>query len=162
MYYSIAELCPRTDIDMGRHGFYINLHPKWRNLVAASKLTQKEVNYVINNQGNAWLDACGYGRLYADFENEGVAVVTSRLYESRHCLRVSWGEWGPEHITVPGNGCGLDLDTMCGNPFGMQGKALLPHNIDSWSQKQLFLIIFTWIAETMVVKCYDKIWKGEL
>jgi hypothetical protein len=25
-------------------------------------------------------------------------------------IRVEWGEWGPEHISVPGNACALDID----------------------------------------------------
>lgn len=153
MYYDIIGLCPRTDLRLGAHGFSIHLHPKWKGLVAASKLTHEDVTGAIKSHGNLWLDACGYGRRYGDEK--------LRAYEARTSVRVSWGEWGPEHITVPGNACGLDLtlDSL-GNPLG--GPSLDPHNIDNWSQVQLLLVVFTFFAESLVILAHDKIRSGEV
>ena len=56
------------------------------------------------------------------------------LYEPNIALRISWGEWGLEHITVPGDACGLDIEH---HTFGntLDGPVLQPHNIDTWNQK---------------------------
>jgi len=139
--YHIAGLCPRTDIDMGRCGFAVKLYPAWKEAVAAYRLMgtneplgQKHVNHVIEVMGKAWLDGCNFRGHYDP---------------PRHFLRVSWGEWGPEHITVPGNACGLDLDDGIGKPRG--GKILQPHNVDSIQQAHLLLVVFTYFADTLVM-----------
>ncbi len=75
-------------------------------------------------------------------------------YKPNMALRVNWGEWGPEHITVPGNACGLDIDNRFGTP--KDGRILQPHNIDTWGQKQLFLITFCWFAETLTLNWESK------
>lgn len=138
MYYSIVGLSPRTDIDIGRHGFCIYLHDKFKWLVSIGNIDQSCVNHVIEQLGIEWLNACGY-----------------QNYKPRD-IRVSWGEWGPEHITVPGNACGLDIDHCAlGNPLG--GPALYPHNIDSWSQKQLLLIVFCYLVESLTINGWVKI-----
>jgi hypothetical protein len=144
--YHIRSLSPRTDISMGCHGFQIDLHPEFRDFVertnvGGSKIEQGNIDRVIELSGNRWLDACGYSKIH-----EG-----RRLYEARSSLRVAWGEWGPEHIHVPGNACGLDIER---DPLGCifpGGVSLLPHNIDVWHQKQLLLIVFTDLAETILL-----------
>lgn len=156
MYYDIVGLCPRTDINIGCHGFKINFHPKWKDLVLASGLDQTKINHAVNMLGNQWLDACGYDRMFEAYEGE-----RRRIYEARSFIRVSWGTWGPEHITVPGNACGLNIETRpLGNPLG--GPCLYPHNVDCWAQVQLLLITFTWIAESMTIQSWEKIGKGEV
>jgi hypothetical protein len=156
MYYDIIGLCPRTDIDTGQHGFHINLHPKWCGLVEASGIGQYQADHAIKEMGDSWLDACGYGQ---PFEHDG---KVGRLYEARSSIRVSWGEWGPEHITVPGSACGLDIERRgIGNPF-RGGASLLPHNIDHWGQVQLLLIVFTFFAESLVIQSWEKINSGEV
>ena len=55
---------------------------------------------------------------------------------------------GPEHITVPGNACGLDVDQGLGAP--RDGKVLQPHNIDSSNQVILLLTVFTTIADLII------------
>lgn len=81
----------------------------------------------------------------------GVAILNTLMKAYR--LRVTWGKWGAEHIIVPGNACGLDVNTAgCFNL--LKGMTLLPHNIDSWTQKQLLLIVFTEIAECVLMNNY--------
>lgn len=127
--YLIRQLCPRTDIKLGNHGFAIELLPMFREHVARSGIDQGKVNCLIEHSGGEWLKACGYSNRYRPRE-----------------IRVDWGEWGPEHISVPGNACGLDIDR---SPFGVfcPGAAMLTdHNIDCWAQKQLLLLTFTELA----------------
>lgn len=125
--YLIRNLCPRTDLDMGNHAFTIELSKEWPEYVKKSELTQEKINYLIAQRGNAWLDACGYDRMWQMEEDS----PKKRLHEARSSIRVSWGEYGAEHITVPGNACGLDLDSHAFGCFLRGGKMLLPHNIDS-------------------------------
>jgi hypothetical protein len=159
VYYSIAGLAPRTDIDMGRHGFQINLHPRFKDLVKASNLGPEQIHNCLMNLGNQWLDDCGYGRRYERGEEPGDGL--DRVYEARSSIRVSWGEWGPEHISVPGNACGLDIaHRALGSWLG--GPSLLPHNIDSWSQVQLLLIIFTYLVDSMTICAWEEISKGRV
>jgi hypothetical protein len=144
--YHIRSLSPRTDIDIGAHGFQIDLHPSFKDYVARSEIGENNIQWLIKNSGDRWLDACGYYSLTEDGDGK-----VCRLYKAMSCLRISWGEWGPEHIDVPGSACGLDIKR---NSFGCifeDGVSLLPHNIDSWSQKQLLLIIFTEIAESILL-----------
>lgn len=139
--YLIRGLEPRTDIRLGCHGFSIELSPQWREMISKCDLTQETVNAKIISCGNEWLDSCGYsGRFEGD-----------RLYAARTSIRIDWGEWGPEHITVPGNACGLDIDRSAFGTF-IEGAAMLqPHNIDCWAQKQLLLIVFCSFAEDVVL-----------
>lgn len=138
LLYHIAGLCPRTDIDMGRCGFAIKLYPAWKEAWATYRFndskcfTQDHANRAVAGMGKAWLEGCGY---------------KDDLW--RNSIRVSWGEWGPEHICVPGNACGLDLDDIFGKPMG--GKLLLPHNVDSIAQAHLLLVVFTFFADTLVL-----------
>ena len=156
MYYDLVGLCPRTDIDMGRHEFIVKLYPEWKELVAASEIDADKAAMVVKNMGRAWLDACGYSQIF-DIDNCGLAADPKRppgpnarpLY-GVESIRLSWGEWGIEHLDVPGNACGLDIDRGFGCPRG--GRVLLPHNIDSVNQKLLLLVVFTWFAEAMTLE----------
>lgn len=156
--YLIRGLCPRTDISVGRHAFHIELACTWPALVEASEITQENIDHQIKTQGAGWLDACGYGSMY-DPDNCGFYADkskppgpnTKRMHEPRTSIRVSWGKWGPEHITVPGNACGLDIDRNGFGCFLENGVGLYPHNIDCWQQKNLLLIVFTEIAESIVL-----------
>lgn len=165
--YLIRYLCPRTDIDLGRHGFAIDIGPDWKKLVAASGLDQEKIDYKLRLDGNTWLDACGYGAMYdPDREydpfyeakiREGRAKAhkpgpnTRRMYEARTAIRIQWGEWGCEHISVPGNACGLDIERSSFGSCFRAGVRLCPHNVDCWAQKQLLLIVFTELAEDIVL-----------
>lgn len=154
--YAIRQLCPRTDITMGAHAFSIDLSPAWVEAVAASGMTQEFVDRHIALMGNDWLSVCGWNSYY-DPDNSGVwadrdlppgpRAVRSPDYRS---IRVNWGEWGPEHITVPGNACGLDIGSEFACLFH-GGRQLDPHNIDCWAQKQLLLIVFTELAESVIL-----------
>lgn len=154
--YAIRHLCPRTDAQLGAHGFSIDLSPEWKFAVAASGLNQEKVDHHIKLLGNDWLSACGYNS-YFDPDNSGIWADRSlppgpnavRSPDYRH-IQVKWGEWGPEHISVPGSACGLDLDRGFGSLF-REGRQLTPHNIDSWSQKQLLLIVFCDLAESVIL-----------
>jgi len=164
--YHIQYLCPRTDIAMGRCGFAIALFPAWKNAVAASGLTQDDIDQLIKNCHRAWLDGCGYNGMIDPDEDPRARWEHEKLGKEQtfgpnayhlyweHDIRVAWGEWGPEHIIVPGNACGLDLDNGLGRPKG--GKMLQPHNIDSYGQVILLLTVFTSIADHLVDFGYDK------
>lgn len=153
--YLIRYLCPHGT-DPGCHGFTIDLFSQWKELVASSEMTQEKVNTLIKTDGRRWLDRCGYNAIF-DPDNCGFQADKKKphgpnahpLYETSQ-IRVSWGEWGAEHITVPGNACGLDIDQRL---FGRltDGPSLVPHNIDNWSQKQLLLIVFTELAADVVL-----------
>ena len=120
--------------EMGGAGFGIILTPKWKEAVAHSDINQEKVDNLIRNLGNTILKA-----------HRRDAVEEHMLPCS---LRVKWGEWGPEHITVPGNACGLDIDTRCVGVF--PGEAgLMPHNVDSVFQASMILTLFTKIAEIL-------------
>lgn len=148
MNYHIDGLLPRPQ--MGGAGFCIKLYPEFKNAVARYDLTQDKVNRVIENLGRAWLDSCGFDSIF-DPENSGVDRNPNKkpsksarpMYET-HSIRIHWGEWGPEHITIPGNACGLDITNSIGSPRG--GKMLAPHNVDTIKQAHLLLVIFTWFA----------------
>lgn len=156
--YLIRNLCPRDDIDMGCHGFCIDLSEDWPEMVAKSKLSADNIATLIDVEGRRWLDGCGYTGTF-DPDNCGVWADRSKppgpnarpSYEPRTSIRVSWGPWGVEHITVPGDACGLDMDNHSFGSFLRGGRRLLPHNIDSWQQKQLLLVVFCEIAESIVL-----------
>lgn len=160
--YLIRGLSPRRDISMGAHGFAIELSPEWPTLVAASGLTEEQVRGKIANLGNDWLDACGYNGMYdpdAPFDVNQViwprprklGPRATRQYEASRSIRVQWGPWGLEHISVPGNACGLDIDDHSFGTFIEGARMLTPHNIDSAMQKMLLLIVFTSFAEDIVL-----------
>lgn len=153
MYYDIDGLCPSLDLDMGGYGFVIKLWPKFQGMVAGSDLDQQKADRVIQGLGRSWLDACGFDQMY-DPDNYGhrreekpPGPNAEPLYRPERDIRVSWGEWGLEHISVPGNACGLDIEKGTSAPPG--GRVLLPHNVDHWGQVQLLLIAFTWFANTL-------------
>ena len=142
---------------MGGCGFCIRLWPAWRDAVSRAELNQGLIQKLILNMHRPWLDGCGYGRMYDpdkpmlpgfDQVSEPEPGPNARHLYDQHCIRVQWGEWGPEHITVPGNACGLDLDRGCGSPNN--GMSLLPHNVDHRDQAMLLLVVFTWIAGYLV------------
>jgi hypothetical protein len=152
--YSIDGLCPSGQ-PLGGYGFQIHLAPLFRDAVTAANLTQVEVDRVLATYGQEWLQKCGFAR-YFDPENCGFrerhpaipSPETRPTYNHRE-LRVRWGPWGPEHISVPGNACGLDLGRA---PLRFTGGAeLLPHNVDSWSQVLLLLVTFTWFADYVLL-----------
>ncbi len=167
MYYSISNLCPRKDHCLGGHGFWIHLHPKWKNLIVESKITEENIQNGINNSAREWLDACGYGEMF-DPDNCGFGADKKKppgpksypMY-SAHDVRVSWGKWGMEHITVPGNACGLDINRDgLGCPY-RNGVSLCPHNVDHWGQVQLLLVVFTWFADLIVSSAEYEAMKSE-
>lgn len=163
---------------MGAHGFCIDLSAEWQVLVARSGLTQEMIDRWLNVHRRRWLDVCGFDHLYdpdALFEpyeyikemdpeswRKKLGPNARPLYDGQRALDVRWGRWGPEHISVPGNACGLDIERYDGNfgsAFG-SGTRLLPHNIDSWSQKQLFLITFAEIVELVHWRTEDPSHQG--
>jgi hypothetical protein len=154
MFYSIVGLCPRPQL--GGHGFSIKLYSRFRDAVAERNITQEDADHVVSHMGRMWLDACGYDGIF-DPDNCGYDADPSLppgprarpLYEPNMALRVRWGEWGPEHIDVPGNACGLDINTGLHAPRG--GRILHPHNVDCWSQVNLLLIVFTWFADDLAL-----------
>jgi hypothetical protein len=164
MMYHITGLCPRTDTDLSRCNFSIKLYPAWKEAVVKSKLNQGNIKTYIKNLHRYWLDGCGYGRKYDpdkdpldDWKEKHLGEAArlgpnaKYLYEEHH-IRILWGEWGPEHITVPGDACGLDLTDSIASP--QDGKVLSPHNIDSMSQVLLLLTIFTDVADHIIPHGY--------
>lgn len=137
------------------HGFSIQLYPGWRGLVERSQMDQERADHLIKNSGRWWLDSCGYDRIF-DPDNCGIDYDPKKppgpeagpAYKPLIDLRVKWGGWGPEHIMVPGDACGLDLDHH--SPSHVEGGAvLLPHNVDTWKQKNLLMIVFLHIAYSL-------------
>ena len=158
--YSIDNLCPTGG--MGGHGFVIHLSQQFKEMVAKADLEQEQIDRVLNIYGPEWMVKTGFNH-YFDPENCGQyhrthAIPSKETKLSDSYLRVAWGEWGPEHITVPGNACGLDVERGVGCVFD-NGKMLVPHNVDSWNQKCLLLLVFTWFANS--VFWYANIYKEE-
>ncbi len=166
--YHIENLCPRTDINMGRCGFCVRLYPGFKAAVAKSGLDQQKVNTVIHDMHRVWLDGCGYVMMYdpdadprAEWEEKHTGKKAKlgprahKLY-GEHEIRVSWGEWGPEHITVPGDACGLDIGGGLKPPGG---ECLCPHNVDNLSQVVLLLCVFTEFAGYVIMETESKEWK---
>ena len=127
--------------DMGGFSFEILLWPEWKEAVARRGLTQREANKLVENMHRRWLDACGYDQTC------GFGDKPERPLYDQHCIHILWGEWGPEHISVPGNGCGLDIDHGLHRP--KDGMALAPHNVDCMRQAFLLLLIFNWFAHDL-------------
>lgn len=124
---------------MGGSGFNIILTPKWLEGISKINLTQDDIDKWIKIMAPDILKAHGYN-------------FTSKLHI--HDIRIKWGDWGPEHITVPGNACGMDLDTCCvGTRPGE--VALTPHNVDSPSQASMLLAIFLWFAEYIELQTFN-------
>lgn len=160
MLYQIVTGTPRRD--MGGFGFEIRLWPEWKKLVAEWPHGQDDVDRAIVSLGEAWLDACGYDTMTDpdqsamdmwEAEKLGKPIKLGpnahRLYEARFAIRVSWGEWGPEHITVPGNACGLNISRGLGGP--PDGMTLFPHNVDAMCQAYLLMVVFNWFADAMIL-----------
>lgn len=162
MLYHIQGLLPRRDLPMGGYGFCIQLFPALKQAVKSSGLTQDHIDRIIDVCHRAWLDGCGYDKMYDpdvsprdkwEAKNIGKKLTfgpnAHHLYD-RHSIRIGWGEWGPEHITVPGDACGLDIVTGCMSP--PDGMMLAPHNIDNPRQVILLLVIFTKIIDVLIAK----------
>ena len=141
MNYQIISLCPRGDLGLGGWGFCIKLYSGFKVAVLESGIDQKQAYTVVENMGRVWLDGCGFNKLFDHDDKKEF------LFKPNRDLLISWGEWGPEHITVPGNACGLDIadGIMCPE----DGKILVPHNIDAMRQAMLLLMVFTWFAEAI-------------
>jgi len=143
MHYQIVGLCPVKDHLLGGWGFGIKLFPEFKECVKKSKINSDQSFKAVEQMGRIWLDSCGYGRKMSFNGKERY------LYEVNMDLRVSWGDWGPEHITVPGDACGLDISDSIMGPTN--GKYLSPHNVDTMNQAMLLLIVFTWFAESIYI-----------
>lgn len=128
--YHVVGMQPR--LDMSGFGFCIKIYKEMRDAVRESGLKQQHIERWIDTMHPELLRAHGY-------PTDGIA---------RHYLRITWGEWGPEHITVPGNACGLDIDRGLYAPSG--GRVLLPHNVDCMKQSHLMLCIFTGLMDILM------------
>lgn len=150
--YSIDALCPFGG--MGGYGFSIHLSPQFREAVSKSEIDQEKANHVIEVYGNEWASKCGMLHYY-DPENSGMdrdnRRIPSKEIKASNLIRISWGEWGPEHLSVPGNACGLDIDRDTCFCVYRGGMLLVPHNIDHWGQVNLLLIVFTWFAHSLTL-----------
>ena len=151
--YSIDGLCPTGHV-LGGYGFIIHLAPEFRDAVATSAIDQVKADRVINTFGPEWLVKCGFSHYFdpenCDFERREYAIPSDETRLSQ-MIRITWGEWGPEHITVPGNSCGLDIERSSFSCLFEGGCSLLPHNVDHWGQVNLLLIIFTWFANSVML-----------
>lgn len=114
--------------------FFIVLTDKFRKAVEKSKLTQENMDALVMNLGNSILSGHGYPEV-----DKNMLLCN---------LRVKWGEYGPEHISVPGSACGLDVDTHFVGQLPGE-VALMPHNIDTIKQASMLLSIFIYIAEVI-------------
>lgn len=137
--YKLQGWCPSQQ--MGGAGFNIILNEKWKEAVSNSAINQDRINNLVDNLGNHILQ--GHGR----------DAVEEHLIKCR--IRVKWGDWGPEHITVPGNACGLDIDKSWISS-GSEEVALTPHNIDSVYQASMLLTVFVKIAEILEGEVWER------
>lgn len=131
MYKIKGWFPPDKEQTMGGWGFSIVLTERWKEAVAKSSINQESIDNLIRNLGDQIL--MGHGRNYC-------------VGKPTHHLRIKWGEWGPEHISVPGNACGLDIDY---SGFGIEkGEVCLyPHNVDHITQASMILCLFLKIAD---------------
>lgn len=129
--YLIRGLEPIPDV-MAAHSFLIELSPQFRDMAAASGIDQEKIDRKIERMEPVWKKAAGFEDSYRD-------------------IRIDWGDWGPRHITVPGNACGLDIDEHAFGSYIEGGVILAPHNIDSWAQKKMLLMAFCSVAEDVVL-----------
>lgn len=133
--YRITGLISMGNSPLGNHGFSITLPPAHKKAVAACDLNQEKINNAIKFLGKKALLSCGYSEARCEY--------------ALGDIRIQWGEWGIEHIGVPGNACGLDIDY---NPIGLcpheqGGVTLHPHNVDTPIQKLLLLTLFCSISD---------------
>lgn len=164
MLYEIKVPSPIKE--MSGYGIYIKLWPEWKEAVSRSGLNQTKVDSVIKGHGRYWLDSCGFDGLF-DPDNCGFDKDKTKplgpnarpFYMPNHDLRVSWGEWGIEHITVPGDACGLDITENIGCP--RNGKVLCPHNVDNMRQAYLILVVFSWFGEAIIANEEELEYKNE-
>jgi hypothetical protein len=170
--YHISNFCHSLDGHrMGCHGFCINLAPELKAKVALAELTQQHINQLIKNCGRYWLDATGYDakhdpdslfrpdQLDLEYLEQRKPGPRARPLYNVNQIRVAWGEWGPEHITVPGDACGLDLDLHGHSLVFKDGICLVPHNVDVLRQKYLLTIVFLEIMEQIL--CHTSPWALE-
>lgn len=143
-------MCPTVDRGCSGCNVGIQLFPAWRQAwrtyeySPGKKMNQDAASTAVASLHRQWLDNCGYDTMYdpdgrdpmADWEARSLGKTRKlgpnarKLYDV-HSIRVSWGEWGPEHITVPGNACGLDICYGMGMSRRQGGKFLAPHNVDN-------------------------------
>lgn len=90
LLYHIPTIYPDVN-KMGGCGFSVKLYPAWKELVAASDLSNDRIQEIVRCEAAGWLAGHGYDSSY-----------------DKSSIRIKSGEWGPEHITIPGNACGLD------------------------------------------------------
>ena len=140
MLYHITGI--QTFLEMHGFSFCIKLYPKWKECITKSGLKQENINRMINLRGREWLDGCGYGDVF-DHDK------TRKMYTPDYDLRVAWGEWGPEHMSIPGiNAAGLDIDDVI--DASRRGRCLYPHNVDTMGQAYLLITVFSKIADYIV------------
>ena len=134
MLYHIKGWGPRRE--MNGAGFSIMLYPEWKELVARQNIDQAKCDHLCRESlGPLWLEQHGYDGDYAKYQ-----------------LSVRWGEWGPEHIQVPGSAAGLNNDRYCQMHAPEEGVILTPHNVDTIQQASLCLTVFCWIADYMILE----------
>lgn len=118
---------------MNGAGFSVVLFHRWKEMVKKYGLTQEMVDNSKMKMAEYWLSGNGYD---------------TKLFEHTD-IRITVGEWGVEHLSVPGNACGLDIDRSCLlAPKG--GVVLIPHNVDSIRQASLLLTVYNFYAERVL------------
>ena len=130
MIYHILHWQPEQR--MNGAGFSIALFDKWKEQITISNIKQENINLMLERYAPYILEGHGYDK---------------SIYNAGD-IRVTWGVWGPEHITVPGNACGLDIS----HAYGFGDKLLTPHNVDSLKQASMLLTVFLKIADLVANK----------
>ena len=140
MLYHISW-APQVQDIMSGCGFIIKLFPRWRREIIKSKLNQEDINNLIECDALDLLKNNGFDTDRYKGSN----------FLAKESFYIAWGEWGLEHITIPGtNATGLDIEDSPGAP--KNGRILVPHNIDHLRQASLLLAIFTRVADCIVSK----------
>lgn len=126
MLYEIKNWFPEKK--MNGAGFSISLGEDWPKVVEHYGLTQEYVDTALEKLKDSILEGHGYS--------------SSRYYR----LSAKVGKWGIEHISVPGNACGLDLSS---NVLNRSGMGLFPHNVDTIPQASMLFCVFSFFSERM-------------
>jgi len=136
-------------------GFMVYLFSDWKRAVSLSGITQETINDFILHSGliQLILHFPHVGKDWPWYKGNKLAKpiesfsAEEKLLVITKDLDITWGEWGPERISVPGNGwCGIYLDH---SKVKDDSAALVPHNVGSLEQFSLLMYIFLEFADKL-------------
>lgn len=126
--YPYYQVVPSSAVN-----FKVKLWPEWRVVVF---IAQK---YAKPGAVATW-EAAHVATLLKECDFD-----LTRYPPTHRAVKLGFGPWGLEHLTVPGASCGLDLE-ITNEP--VDGRVLTPHNVDNFRQAHLLQTIFSWWANS--------------